>query len=56
MTSISKLAALIKEDVNSEESLIVNLYSNLLNGLYKLIVWFGVPFLIFILVSFITKA
>ncbi|GLB61165.1 hypothetical protein [Cytobacillus sp. NCCP-133] len=51
MTSISRLAALIKEDVNNEESLIVDLFSNLLNGWYKLVVWFGVPFLIYILMS-----
>lgn len=51
MTSISRLAAIIKEDVNSEDSSIINLYSKLLNGWYKLVIWFGVPFMAYVLMA-----
>jgi hypothetical protein len=51
MSSISRLAALIKEDVNNEESSIISLYGKLLNGWYKLVVWFGIPFMVYILMS-----
>ena len=53
MSSISRLALLIKEDVNRDESSIVNLYSNLLNDWFKLVIWFGIPFLLYLLVTWL---
>ncbi|KAF0826116.1 hypothetical protein ACOSZF_01830 [Cytobacillus firmus] len=53
MSSISRLAQLIKEDVNRDESSIVNLYSNLLNAWFKLVIWFGIPFLLYLLVTWL---
>ncbi|MBT2690235.1 hypothetical protein J7I93_18860 [Bacillus sp. ISL-47] len=51
MSSISRLAVLIKDDVNNDESSIISLFESLLNGWYKLVVWFGIPFMVYILVS-----
>ncbi len=53
MSSIFRLALLIKEDVNRDESSIVNLYSNLLNAWFKLVIWFGIPFLLYLLVTWL---
>ncbi|USK37585.1 hypothetical protein LIS77_16830 [Cytobacillus firmus] len=53
MSSIFRLALLIKEDVNRDESSIVNLYSNLLNAWFKLVKWFGIPFLLYLLVTWL---
>ena len=53
MSSISRLALVIKEDVNRDESSIINLYSNLLNALFKLVIWFGIPFLLYLLITWL---
>ncbi|KAF0818644.1 MULTISPECIES: hypothetical protein [unclassified Cytobacillus] len=53
MSSISRLVLLIKEDVNSEKSSLINLYSNLLNAWFKVIIWFGIPFLLYLLVTWL---
>ncbi|MBN8200126.1 MULTISPECIES: hypothetical protein [Bacillaceae] len=53
MSSISRLVLIIKEDVNREESSIINLYSNLLNALFKLVIWFGIPFLLYLLITWL---
>ncbi|RBP89144.1 hypothetical protein DFO70_112181 [Cytobacillus firmus] len=53
MSSISRLALIIKEDVNREESSIINLYSNLLNTWFKLVIWFGIPFLLYLLITWL---
>ncbi|WP_436372485.1 hypothetical protein [Cytobacillus sp. BC1816] len=53
MSSISRLALIIKEDVNREESFIINLYSNLLNAWFKLVIWFGIPFLLYLLITWL---
>ncbi|MBX9972671.1 hypothetical protein LIT38_18515 [Bacillus sp. CMF12] len=53
MSSISRLALIIKEDVNREESSIINLYSNLLNAWFKLVIWFGIPFLLYLLITWL---
>ncbi|WP_160169268.1 hypothetical protein [Cytobacillus firmus] len=53
MSSISRLALLIKDDVNREESSILNLYSNLLDAWFKLVIWFGIPFLLYLLVTWL---
>ncbi|MCS0790388.1 hypothetical protein NX021_19800 [Cytobacillus firmus] len=53
MSSISRLALIIKEDVNREESSILNFYSNLLNAWFKLVIWFGIPFLLYLLITWL---
>lgn len=55
MSSISRLALIIKEDVNREESSIINFYSNLLNVWYKLVIWFGIPFLLYLLITWLLE-
>lgn len=53
MTSLSKITEVIKEDVNSEESLIAEGMNWMLNGWFKLILFLGIPYLGYLLlVSF----
>ncbi|MBS4190894.1 hypothetical protein KHA94_11940 [Bacillus sp. FJAT-49705] len=52
MTKLSSLAAVISEDLNKEESLIIQFYGQFLNGLYKVVLWFGIPYIVFLLIQF----
>ncbi|MFO1444752.1 hypothetical protein KDN24_16400 [Bacillus sp. Bva_UNVM-123] len=49
MNSISRLAAAFKEDVNNEESMFVQYIYKMLNNMFKLIILFGIPFVIYLL-------
>jgi hypothetical protein len=49
MNSLSKITEVLKEDVNSEESLIAEGMNCLLNGWFKLILFLGIPYLGYLL-------
>ena len=50
--SISRLAAAIKEDVNNEDSIIINSYGLVLKGMFKIILFLGVPYIAYLLFMF----
>lgn len=52
MTRIAQLVAKLKEDVNSEESVIIDSYSQFLARMFKLILWLGIPFVGYLLLQF----
>jgi len=53
MNNLLKIAVAIKEDVNKEESIIISQYSKCLTNIINIILWFGIPFLIYIILQFI---
>ncbi|MFE8695820.1 hypothetical protein ACFYKT_05510 [Cytobacillus sp. FJAT-53684] len=53
MTGISRLVAEFKEDVNKDESMVLDIYSRFLSSLFKLILWLGIPFIAYIMIQFI---
>ncbi|MEH7389854.1 hypothetical protein [Bacillus sp. JJ1474] len=50
--SISRFAAVIKEDVNNEESIIIKSYSQVLKVMFKIILFLGVPYIAYLLFIF----
>jgi len=53
MNNLLKIAVAIKEDVNKEESIIISQYSKCLTNIFNIILWFGIPFFIYIILQFI---
>ena len=47
--NISRLAAAIREDVNREDSTIIDSFAMILNGLFKIILFCGVPYIAYLL-------
>lgn len=52
MEKLSTLAEMFVEDVNKEDSMIVNLFGGIVNTLFKGFVVAGIPFLLYVLVEF----
>lgn len=51
MTSIFRLVTEIKEDLNSEESMILVVFSRFLNGLFKVSLGVGIPLLVYLIMQ-----
>ncbi|WP_170289620.1 hypothetical protein [Cytobacillus depressus] len=54
--SISRLAAAFLEDVNDEDSVIINFFQRILNGMYKMILLFGIPYMAYLLFHLIQQS
>ncbi len=52
MKRLSTLTAAIKEDVNNDESLILEQYDRLLKNMFVLILYLGIPFTIYLIFQF----
>ncbi|WLR56734.1 hypothetical protein LC048_07590 [Mesobacillus subterraneus] len=52
MQRLGILAAMFVEDVNNEDSVVVELYGNIVNNLFKVFQLVGIPFLIYVLLEF----
>ncbi|WNS73886.1 hypothetical protein RRV45_13265 [Bacillus sp. DTU_2020_1000418_1_SI_GHA_SEK_038] len=50
--NISTLASAIKKDVNNEDSIIINFYGLVLKGMFKIILFLGVPYIAYLLFMF----
>lgn len=51
MTIISRTIAEVKEDLNNEESTILEVLSTFLNGLFKISLGIGIPLLIYLIMQ-----
>lgn len=52
MNKLSTLIVAIKEDVNNEKSIILHQFYQLLKNMFILILWFGIPFTIYLILQF----
>ena len=52
MTKIGSLAELFIEDVNKEDSAIIGLFGKIVNDLFKVFFFAGIPFFIYVLFQF----
>lgn len=52
MSRLSTLTAAIKVDVNNDESIIINYFYRLLRNMFTLIKWFGIPFILYLVLQF----
>jgi|tagenome__1003787_1003787.scaffolds.fasta_scaffold12849467_1 hypothetical protein len=48
MTKITQMIETIREDVNEENSVTLNLFNNILQMSFRLLIFLGVPFLIYV--------
>jgi hypothetical protein len=51
MEKIAQMVEIIVDDVNNEESTILLSFEKILHGLFKIILFAGIPFLIYIFMS-----
>jgi hypothetical protein len=52
MERLGNLAAMFVEDVNKEDSMIIELFGTFVNFLFKILLWAGIPFLVYVLLEF----
>lgn len=52
MERLGILAAIFVEDVNKEDSMVIELFGTIVNSLFKILLWAGIPFLVFVLLEF----
>ena len=52
MEKMAAFAELFVEDVNKEDSMIIELFGNIVNFLFKTLQWAGIPFVIYVLFEF----
>lgn len=52
MQRLGILAEMFVEDVNSEDSVVVELFGNIVNFLFKVFQFAGIPFLVYVLLEF----
>lgn len=52
MEKINTFAGMFLEDVNKEDSVIIELYGNIVNFLFQMFLAVGVPFSIYVLLKF----
>jgi len=52
MERLGNLAEMFVEDVNKEDSAVLDLFDNMLNILFKLICAAGIPFLLYVMLQF----
>ncbi|MBU8878931.1 hypothetical protein BGM26_08025 [Bacillus sp. FJAT-29790] len=52
MSHLFRFVAAIKEDVNNEESMIIDGYGRFLNIIFKLVFWLGTPYLFYLMLQF----
>lgn len=51
MTKVANFIEFIKTDVNKEESMILSIFDKLLKINFKLILLFGIPFIIYVVMK-----
>ncbi|MEH7441541.1 hypothetical protein V7201_04310 [Bacillus sp. JJ1122] len=52
MERLGTLAEMFVEDVNKDDSAVLELFENILNFLYKFLLVAGIPFLLYVLLQF----
>lgn len=52
MVNMANFAERFVEDVNHEESMIIELFGTIVNFLSKSLLWAGIPFVIYVLLEF----
>jgi len=52
MERLGTLAGMFVKDVNKEESVVLELFENILDFLFKMILVAGIPFLLYVLLQF----
>lgn len=52
MVNMAKFAERFVEDVNNEESMIIELFGTIVNFLFKSLLWAGTPFVVYVLLEF----
>jgi len=52
MERLGNLAAIFVEDVNKEDSMIIELFGTIVNFLFKFLLWAGIPFFVYVLLEF----
>lgn len=52
MMGLSKFAIMVSEDVNHENSKIIELFNKILNNMFKFILVVGIPYFIYLLSQF----
>jgi hypothetical protein len=53
MERLGILAGMFIEDVNKEESMVVELFGNIVSTLFKVFLLAGIPFLFYVMLQFI---
>ena len=51
MTKVANIIEIFKNDVNKEESMILSIFHNMLQINFQLILLFGIPFLIYVVMK-----
>jgi hypothetical protein len=51
MTKVANIIEFIKSDVNKEESMILSIFQKMLQMNFKLILFFGIPLLIYVVMK-----
>ncbi|MBT2662463.1 hypothetical protein [Bacillus sp. ISL-45] len=52
MERLGILAAMFVDDVNKEDSMIIELFGTIVYILFKILLWAGIPFLAYVLLEF----
>lgn len=52
MERLGILTEMFVEDVNKEESMVIELFGTVVNFLFKILMWAGIPFLAYVLLEF----
>ena len=52
MERLGTLAAMFVEDVNKEDSMVIELFGTIVDFLLKSLLWTGIPFLVYVLLEF----